>query len=58
MKRPMFRKLLEAWSDIGVSFIRINDLARNLLAGPDQIPVRPLVMAEIDGRSGKVAVQG
>ncbi|MCX6880119.1 MAG: polysaccharide deacetylase family protein [Verrucomicrobia bacterium] len=57
-KRPLFRRLLAAWSDHGVRFIRMDDLARELLAHRATIPVRPLVMAEIDGRSGTVATQG
>lgn len=58
MKRPLFRELLETWSDIGVRFVRMDDLAREILADRDSIPVQPLVMAGIDGRSGLVATQG
>jgi undecaprenyl phosphate-alpha-L-ara4FN deformylase len=58
MKRPLFEDLLKTWSEIGVKFIRMDDLARDLLSGQDEIPIRPLVMAEIDGRSGLVATQG
>jgi len=58
MKRPLFRELLEAWEKIGVSFIRMDDLAREILAQRESVPVQPLVMAGIDGRSGSVATQG
>ncbi len=58
MKRPLFRELLEAWSKLGVEFVRMDDLARKILEHPESIPVQPLVMAEIDGRSGLVATQG
>lgn len=57
-KLPLFRNLLAAWSDQGVRFVRMDDLAREFLLDRAQVPVRPLLMAEIDGRSGKVATQG
>ena len=57
-KLPLFRQLMQAWADQGVRFVRMDDLAREILADRDAVPVRPLVMAEIDGRSGKVATQG
>ena len=57
-KLPLFRSLLEAWLALGVEFVRMDDLAADLLKNRETIPVRPLVMAEIDGRSGKVATQG
>lgn len=58
MKRPLFEQLLKTWSNLGVTFIRMDDHARELLSHRENIPVRPLVMAEIDGRSGLVATQG
>lgn len=58
MKRPLFRQLLEAFTEYGVRFVRMDDLARQILTHREIIPVQPLVMAEIDGRSGKVATQG
>ena len=58
MKRPLFESLLKSWSDIGVTFIRMDDLAREILVHRESVPVHPLVMAEIDGRSGTVATQG
>ena len=57
-KLPMFRDLLAAWSRLGVSFVRMDDLARQCLARRESLPVLPLVMAAIDGRSGTVATQG
>jgi peptidoglycan/xylan/chitin deacetylase (PgdA/CDA1 family) len=56
-KRSLFRALLAACYDAGVQFIRLDDLARELLANRDQIPICDQVDAEIDGRSGKVATQ-
>lgn len=55
--RPLFRQLLQACRDRGVQFIRLDDLARELLANRSAIPVCEQQMAEIDGRSGLVAVQ-
>ncbi len=56
-KRPIFRALLEACRAADVEFIRLDDLARELLAHPASIPVCEQVMAPIDGRSGMVATQ-
>jgi undecaprenyl phosphate-alpha-L-ara4FN deformylase len=56
-RRPLFRALLAACKDAGVEFIRLDDLARELLADRAAIPVRDQVLAEIDGRSGVVATQ-
>ena len=58
MKRPLFRELMSAFADKGVRFIRMDDLAREILVNRESVPVLPLVMAEIDGRSGLVATQG
>lgn len=58
MKLPLFKDLLTAFAAKDVRFVRMDDLAREILANREFIPVQPLVMAEIDGRSGKVATQG
>jgi undecaprenyl phosphate-alpha-L-ara4FN deformylase len=58
MKLPLFRELLTALVNQGVQLVRMDDLARDLLAHREAIPVQPLVMAEIEGRSGLVATQG
>ena len=55
-KRNLFRQLLAACRDRGVEFIRLDDLARELLADRAAIPVRDQVLAPIDGRSGVVAM--
>jgi len=57
-KLPLFRSLLAAFVKQGVRFVRMDDLARSILAHPETVPVHPLVMAEVDGRSGNVATQG
>ena len=56
-RRGLFRELLAACAARGVEFIRLDDLARELLANRAAIPVREQMMAEIDGRSGFVAAQ-
>lgn len=55
--RRRFCELLAACQQAGVEFIRLNDLARELLANRAAIPVCDQVLAEIDGRSGVVATQ-
>ena len=56
-RRPLFRTLLQAWKDVGVEFVRMDDLAKEILSKPQAVLVGEQVMAEIDGRSGLVAVQ-
>lgn len=56
-KRPFFCQLLEAFHERGVEFVRMDALATQFLARPDELPVHDLIMAEIDGRSGLVATQ-
>ncbi|MEN9635270.1 MAG: hypothetical protein RL077_3674 [Verrucomicrobiota bacterium] len=56
-RRAWFRELLEACRNRGVEFIRLDQLARELLKNRVAIPVGDQVMAAIDGRSGTVATQ-
>ena len=56
-RRALFQQLLAACGRAGVEFIRMDDLANELLANRALLPVRDQVMAEIDGRSGVVAAQ-
>ena len=56
-KRALFRDLLRACDGRGVQFIRLDELARDLLVNRDAIPVRDQILAPIDGRSGLVATQ-
>ena len=53
--RALFQQLLSACKNAGVEFIRLDDLARELLAQPALLPVIDQVMGTIDGRSGFVA---
>jgi peptidoglycan/xylan/chitin deacetylase (PgdA/CDA1 family) len=56
-RRALFQRLLAALRASGVEFIRMDDFARELLANRAAIPVVDQTMAEIDGRSGVVAMQ-
>jgi peptidoglycan/xylan/chitin deacetylase (PgdA/CDA1 family) len=56
-RRPLFRALLEAGRRAGVQFVRLDDVARELLANRSAIPIRDQVMGPVDGRSGLVAMQ-
>ncbi len=56
-RRGVFRELLTACKRKRVHFIRLDELARELLAKRDTIPVCDQVMTAIDGRSGLVATQ-
>ena len=55
-RRELFRALLRAWAERGVEFVRLDAYANELLADRAAIPVRDQVYAQIDGRSGVVAV--
>jgi peptidoglycan/xylan/chitin deacetylase (PgdA/CDA1 family) len=57
-RRRLFRALLAAWKAAGVEFVRLDDVARELLANPSAIPVCDQVFGPVDGRSGTVALQG
>ena len=55
--RLLFQALLAACKKRGIQFIRMDDLARELLSRRERIPVIDQVLAPIDGRSGLVASQ-
>jgi peptidoglycan/xylan/chitin deacetylase (PgdA/CDA1 family) len=56
-KRALFRSLLRISAEHDVQFIRLDDLARELLADRAALPVRDQILASVDGRSGDVATQ-
>jgi len=56
-RRGLFQQLLGACKQAGVEFIRMDDLARELLTNRAAIPVRDQVLGTVDGRSGTVAMQ-
>lgn len=53
-----FEGILKACKQKGVQFVLLADIAQNLLKDRQIIPVCELIQAEIDGRSGMLAVQG
>jgi undecaprenyl phosphate-alpha-L-ara4FN deformylase len=57
-KRALFVEFLEAVGCAGVEVVSLEEAARELLATREKIPVCAINQAEIDGRSGLVAVQG
>jgi len=57
-RRTIFLQLLAELARAGVEVVSLEETARDLLAVRDTIPVCELRLAEIDGRSGLVAVQG
>jgi peptidoglycan/xylan/chitin deacetylase (PgdA/CDA1 family) len=56
-KRALFRALLRTCAERDVQFIRLDELARALLADRAVLPVRDQILAPVDGRSGTVATQ-
>jgi undecaprenyl phosphate-alpha-L-ara4FN deformylase len=56
-RRTLFRELLDGCRRRKVEFVRLDDYARELLANREALPICDQVLAEIDGRSGVVAVQ-
>ena len=57
MKVDLFRALLAQAQNKNVSFVRLDDLAREYLRQRDRIPVCELIQGQVDGRSGTLAVQ-
>jgi peptidoglycan/xylan/chitin deacetylase (PgdA/CDA1 family) len=57
-RRGFFREFLTAAQGAGVEFVRLDAMARELLADRAAIPVCDQVMAAVDGRSGVLAGQG
>ncbi|MBK1816999.1 4-deoxy-4-formamido-L-arabinose-phosphoundecaprenol deformylase [Luteolibacter yonseiensis] len=58
MKRPLFAELLEKFNRKGVKFVKMENLAKDLLSQNEPPPVCQMVMDCVDGRSGKIATQG
>ena len=57
LKVDLFRSLLAQAQKKNVSFVRMDDLAREYLRQREHIPVCELIQGEVEGRSGKLAVQ-
>lgn len=56
-KLSLFRDLLARAKQLPVQYVRLGDCAQDLLRRTADIPVCDLVEGEVDGRSGKLAVQ-
>ena len=54
----LFRDLMTALAARGVTFVRMDSLAHEVLGNRAAVPVRDLIMGAIDGRSGLVATVG
>lgn len=57
-KLALFRDLVRSSLEKGYRFVTMAEMADGLVAGPVAPPVCDMNMAGIDGRSGKVSVQG
>lgn len=57
LKVDLFRALLAQAQKKNVSFVRMDDLAREFLRQRERIPVCELIQGEVEGRSGTLAVQ-
>ena len=53
-KSALFATILDDWKADGVAFPLLSELAREALAHPDAVPVRPLSRTSLPGRGGSV----
>ncbi len=56
--RREFGELLDRGLEIGVTFFRLEDWARELLKRPQEIPAAPVIQGRLPGRAGTVSRQG
>lgn len=54
-KLPLFAQILDDWIAGGVTFVALEELAREALVRKDEIPARELTRATLAGRAGTVA---
>ncbi len=54
-KLPLFERILDDWTAGGVSFPTLEELAGEILARREEIPVRELSRTRLPGRGGEVA---
>lgn len=52
-----FKEFLQKAKTQPINFLKVEDIAKNLLSNSSQIPVCELIQGEVDGRSGTMAVQ-
>lgn len=50
----LFERQLDAWMEDGVTFVALEEIAREWLATPSRIPVRRIVRGELPGRAGLI----
>jgi len=51
----LFEKILDDWRARGVTFPLLSEIAREIQAGPEPIPERPITKTRLPGRGGTVA---
>jgi len=51
---PLFERQLDAWIEDGVTFVTLEEIAKEWLATPDRVPVRRIVRGELPGRAGLI----
>ena len=51
---PLFERQLEAWRADGVSFVTLDEIAREMKAAPGSIPERRIIRITLPGRAGEV----
>jgi undecaprenyl phosphate-alpha-L-ara4FN deformylase len=54
-KLPLFSRILDDWIADGVAFLTLEELAREVLAKKEEVPVRGLARTRLKGRGGEVA---
>jgi undecaprenyl phosphate-alpha-L-ara4FN deformylase len=54
-KASLFERILDDWGGLGVTFLTMEDLARDVLSRREEIPVRELARRKVAGRGGQVA---
>jgi undecaprenyl phosphate-alpha-L-ara4FN deformylase len=54
-KLPLFTRILDGWIADGVTFVALEDLAKEALARREDVPARPLTRTTLPGRAGTVA---
>jgi undecaprenyl phosphate-alpha-L-ara4FN deformylase len=54
-KLPLFARILDGWIASGVTFVSLDEIAREALGRTDRIPVRELTRTTLPGRAGTVA---
>lgn len=51
---PLFERQLDAWLEDGITFVTLEEIAKEWLATPDRVPVRRIIRTELPGRAGLI----